>query len=116
VSLVPLLRGETLPAERELYFTRREGGRGHDGKSYECLIRGRWKLMQNDPYRPLELYDLEADPQETTDLAAARAPLVRELAAALQRHVQRGGGVPWQPPPTAAHPVRAPDVSRPSAP
>ena len=116
VSLVPLLRGETLPAERDLYFTRREGGRGHDGKSYECLIRGRWKLMQNDPYRPLELYDLEADPQEMADLAAARAPLVRELAAALQRHVQRGGGVPWQPPPTAAHPVRAPDVSRPSAP
>ena len=67
---MPLLRGETLPAERELYFTRREGGRGHDGKSYECLIRGRWKLMQNDPYRPLELYDLEADPQEMADLFA----------------------------------------------
>lgn len=111
VSLVPLFSGGSLPADRELYFTRREGGRGHDGKSYECLIKGRWKLMQNDPYRPLELYDIEADPQEATDLAASRGPVVRELAAALQRHVQRGGVVPWQPP--AAAPA---DVIRPSAP
>jgi len=108
VSLVPLFDGGGPPAGRELYFTRREGGRRYDGKSYECLIRGRWKLMQNDPYSPLELYDLEADPQETTDLAAARKPLVAELAAALQRHVQRGGGVPWQPAATAAAPASPP--------
>ena len=113
VSLVPLFRGERLQAGRELYFTRREGGRGYDGKSYECLIRGRWKLLQNTPYSPLELYDLEADPRETTDLASGRGPLVAELAAALQRHVQRGGSVPWQPPAAATEPGRPADVSRP---
>jgi arylsulfatase A-like enzyme len=108
-SLVPLFAGGTLPSDRELYFTRREGGRGHDGKSYECLIKGRWKLMQNAPYRPLELYDLDADPRETTDLAASRGPIVKELAVALQRHVQRGGTVAWQSP--AADPAAG--VSRP---
>lgn len=111
VSLVPLFNGGDLPADRELYFTRREGGRGHDGKSYECLIRGRWKLMQNDPYGPLELYDLEADPQEATDLAGAHGPVVTQLAAAVQRHVQRGGAVPWQRPSTAAPPRRPAGVS-----
>jgi arylsulfatase A-like enzyme len=100
VSLLPAMRGDAAAEDgvRELYFTRREGGAAYGGKSYEAIIRGRWKLMQNDPYAPLELYDLAADPQERNDLAASRRDVVRELSAALQRHVRRGGRTPWQPP------------------
>jgi arylsulfatase A-like enzyme len=64
VSLVPLLKGGTIDQPRDLYFVRREGGPAYGGKSYEALIRGDWKLMQNDPYSPLELYNLKNDPQE----------------------------------------------------
>ncbi len=98
VSLLPVLRGGTLPGPRDLYFVRREGGAAYGGKSYEALIRGDWKLMQNDPYSPLELYNLREDPQEKQNRAAAEKKIFTELSAALRAHMQRGGSVPWQPP------------------
>ena len=98
VSLLPLLEGKPLPMRRELYFTRREGGLAYGGKSYEAIISGDWKLLQNDPYSLMELYNLREDPQETINLAASQPKLVSELSAALRAHIQRGGAVPWQKP------------------
>jgi len=102
VSLLPILRGAPSPTEpRELYFVRREGGPAYGGKSYEAIIRGDWKLLQNSPYAALELYNLKDDPQEKRDLFAAQPKIARELQAALRRHVQRGGSTPWQPAPSS---------------
>jgi arylsulfatase A-like enzyme len=99
LSLAGLLRGGPAPAgPRELYFVRREGGLRYGGQSYEAIIRGDWKLLRNDPYSPLELYNLQDDPGETTDLAAKNRAVFNQLATALRGHVQRGGVVPWQPP------------------
>ncbi len=99
VSLMPVLRGAPLPAEpRELYFVRREGGSDYGGKSYEAIIRGDWKLMQNSPYEPLQLYNLKDDPQEQRNVITANPKIARELQDALRRHVQRGGATPWEPP------------------
>lgn len=98
VSLVPLLGGEKITAPRDLYFTRREGGIAYGGKSYEAIIRGDWKLLQNDPYSPLELYHLKDDPFEQHNLAAMNKNVFRELAAALRYHIQCGGETPWQEP------------------
>ena len=102
VSLGPVLRGAALPAEpRELYFVRRDGGADLGGKSHEAIIRGDWKLMQNSPYEPLQLYNLTEDPQEKQNVVATNPRIARELQDALRRHVQRGGATPWQPPPLA---------------
>ena len=98
VSLVPVWKGETITAPRDLYFVRREGGRAYGGRSYEALIRGDWKLLQNDPYGPLELYNLKNDPGETTDLATKAPKVFNELSAALAARIQRGGATPWQKP------------------
>ncbi len=98
VSLVPLFRGDSLTAPRDLYFVRREGGPQYGGKSYEAIIRGDWKLLQNSPYSPLELYNLKDDPQERHNLAATNRKVFNELAAALRVHIQRGGAAPWQSP------------------
>jgi arylsulfatase A-like enzyme len=98
ISLGPILRGGALDAKRHLYFVRREGGLRYGGKSYEAIIRDDWKLLQNDPYSRLELYNLREDPQEQKNLADQNLPAFRELADALRRHIQRGGTVPWQPP------------------
>lgn len=100
VSLVPVLKtGQPAsPAPRELYFVRREGGPAYGGKSYEAIIRGDWKLLQNSPYGPLELYHLGRDPGETDNRFAKEPAVARELQAALRQHIQRGGVVPWQPP------------------
>jgi arylsulfatase A-like enzyme len=103
VSFAPLLLGRTMPAApRDLYFVRREGGSLYGGRSYEALIRGDWKLMQNTPYSPLELYNLKDDPGETTNLVATQKKIVNEMSAALREHIRAGGATAWQPPAAAA--------------
>lgn len=100
VSLVPVLQGKAMPesdSERELYFVRREGNRRYVGMAYHALIRGRWKLMQNDPFSPLELYDLQSDPYEQNDVIGKFPAVVNSMKASLSRHIQRGGRVAWQP-------------------
>ena len=99
VSLLPLLRGEPpASAPRDLYFVRREGGPAYGGKSYEALVRGDWKLLQNSPYGPLELYNLSEDPREERNVIKQNPKIARELEAALRAHIQRGGATPWQKP------------------
>lgn len=99
VSFCPTLLGQSQPeAKRELYFVRREGGPAYCGKTIEGLIRGEWKLVLDSPFAPFELYNLRNDPQESNDLAAKERGVARELTAALRKHIQRGGSVPWQAP------------------
>jgi arylsulfatase A-like enzyme len=96
-SSVSMRPGGTNITPRELYFVRREGG-NYGGKSYEAIIRGDWKLLQNDPFGRLELYNLKDDPQETNNVAGRNRQVFNEHAAALRDHIQRGGVVPWQKP------------------
>lgn len=48
------------------------------------LIEGRWKLIFDAKLGEYQLYDLEMDPGELTDLSMARPELVGELARRLQ--------------------------------
>ena len=101
VSFLPALLGNRQPPpERDLYFVRREGGLAYGGKTIEALIRGQWKILQDNPFTSLELYHLASDPYETTDLAGREPERLKALNAALRLHIQAGGQVPWQ----AAHP------------
>lgn len=98
ISILPTLLGAAGPdAGRELYFVRREGGTAYGGKTIEALIRGDWKLLQDSPFGPRELYNLRDDPRETTNRIAKERRIAAELSAAMSRHIQRGGQVPWQP-------------------
>jgi arylsulfatase A-like enzyme len=99
VSFLPTLEGRPQPPLRaEWFFHRREGGRPYGGKTIDAVIRGDWKLLQNSPFAPQELYNLRDDPREQTNLAAIERDTFNELAAALRRQIQRGGQAPWQPP------------------
>jgi arylsulfatase A-like enzyme len=99
VSLAPILRGEPLKTpNRELYFVRREGGNAYRGEAYHALIRGDWKILQNKPSQPYELYHLKDDPQERNDLSATEARILAELTTSINRHIQRGEVTPWRPP------------------
>ena len=98
-SFLPALRGEAeADGARDYYFVRREGGPLYGGKTIEALRRGDWKIIQDSPFAPLELYNLKDDPAETTNLATKERTMFRDLSAALRRHVQHGGQTPWQPP------------------
>lgn len=45
----------------------------------QAVRMGRWKLVRMRTTVPFELYDLEADPNETTDLASEHPSLVTEM-------------------------------------
>ena len=96
-SFLPTLIGESeSETSRDLYFVRREGGAAYGGKTIEALRRGDWKLLQDNPFAPLELYNLGNDPFEKNDLSATNPMVRNELSAALRLHIQRAGTVPWQ--------------------
>jgi len=99
VSFLPTLRGKTQPPLRkDWFFRRREGGLAFGGKTIEAIRRGDWKLLQNSPFGPMELYNLRQDPLEAHNVIQKERRVYRELAAALRRHIQRAGAVPWQRP------------------
>ncbi|MDA1052752.1 MAG: sulfatase [Planctomycetota bacterium] len=98
-SILPTCLGESQPAEdRDVFFHRREGGEQYGGLTINAMRRGDWKLLQNSPFAPLELYNLNADPREEHDLSKRNRGKFVELSAALRVQIQRGGAVPWQPP------------------
>jgi arylsulfatase A-like enzyme len=79
--LVPLLRGGADDPDRVVVSYTLHGG-------YEiyAVVRGRWKLVVRMPkdgdVSSVRLYDLDADPDEETDLGAAHPERVDQLMAA----------------------------------
>ncbi len=103
-SFLPTLLGKTQDApDRDLFFCRREGGTRYGGKTIEAIRRGDWKLLQNSPWSPQELYNLRDDPLEQNDLAKSNRKQFQELAAALRAQIQVYGRVPWQRPESDRH-------------
>jgi len=96
MSLVPILRGEDAKRPGDLYFVRREGGK-YKGQSYHAVVKDGWKLMQNDPFSPLQLYHLSEDTKEEHDLADKEKAKVTELKALLDKHIAVGAATPWRP-------------------
>jgi arylsulfatase A-like enzyme len=84
--------------DRELYFVRREGGVKYGGKAYHALKLGDWKLLQNTPTQPMELYNLRIDPEEKINVIEENPEIFQKLNNILMRHIQGGGSVPWQKP------------------
>ena len=97
ISFLPTLLGakQEEPA-RDHYFIRREGGPQYGGKTIDAVIHGDWKLLQDSPFAPQELYNLKTDPQETTDLAAKERKIFLELSALMRKQGQRGAVAGWQ--------------------
>jgi arylsulfatase len=83
-SLLPALRGE--PDRPRTLFWEHEGNR--------AVRDGQWKLVGLHG-RPWELYDIEADRSELTDLAARHPDRVRDLAARYDAWAKRCDVLPW---------------------
>jgi arylsulfatase A-like enzyme len=94
-SILPTLLGKSQPdEERFLFWVRREGG-GYGGRAYYAARYGDYKLLQNNPYEPMELYNLKDDPQEQKPLGRNHK-MYRQLFTALRDHIIEAGAVPWQ--------------------
>ncbi len=59
-----------------------------------AVRRGKWKLILPVGGKKPQLYDLDADPRETNDLAASRPALVIDIKALLTRFKRTGRSVP----------------------
>lgn len=98
-SFAQILLAKTDAMEpRDLYFVRREGGPAYGGMAYHALMQGDWKLLQNSPFQPYELYDLSKDPKEQNNLMPSESKRFQQMNAQLMRYIQAGAKVPWQKP------------------
>jgi arylsulfatase A-like enzyme len=94
-SILPTLLGRNQPEEdRFLFWVRREGGR-YGGRAYYAARYGDYKLVQNSPFEPLELYNLKDDPQEQIPLGK-KHKMYQRLFTALRNHIIEAGAVPWE--------------------
>jgi arylsulfatase A-like enzyme len=78
VDLSPVLLGEGSLAERDLYWI------WNTRPNRWALRHGRWKIVRYSATEPStveewQLYDLEADPRETQDVARSRPEVVADL-------------------------------------
>ena len=95
-SILPTLMGkEQAEDNHTLFWVRREGGSQYDGRACYAARQGDFKLLQNSPFEPMELYNLKDDPKEQKPLGR-KHPMYNKLFAALQGHVTQAGAVPWQ--------------------
>ena len=99
ISLLPTFLNLPQPGlDRTLVWVRREGNNRYRGRDYYALRKGDWKLVQNTPFEPYQLYDLNQDPRESQDLALKQPAVYRQLVSQLMLHIQSAGKTPWQRP------------------
>jgi arylsulfatase A-like enzyme len=77
-SMARALRGEPQPGQDFLYWEFHERG-------FQQAVRmGRWKAVRLTKDAPLELYDLETDPREERNVAAAQPAIVSKIESYLK--------------------------------
>ena len=77
-SMARALRGQTQPAHDTFYWEFHERG-------FQQAVRmGKWKAVRLGAGKPLELYDLAADPREAHDVAGENEAVVAQVEAYLK--------------------------------
>jgi len=86
VSLVPLLKGETIPDRPLFWHYPHYGNQG--GEPSSIILEGDWKLIHYHEDGRDELYHLGDDPGEQNDLAAAQPERARAMRGRLDTWLQ----------------------------
>jgi arylsulfatase len=88
VSLVPAFMNKPLKRTDAIYWE-------HHGN--RAVRGGKWKLVANGEASPWELYDMEADRTETTNLAETHPEIVKELNDKWWAWAKRSNVLPMNP-------------------
>ncbi|QHI69183.1 sulfatase [Tichowtungia aerotolerans] len=97
VSLVPLLKGESMPSlsDRPLFWYNVTHGITDEGETFQpvaAVRKGQWRLIKNFE-KPLELYDLSSDAGESNNLAESHPEKAAELEKLLDHWLSDTGVV-----------------------
>ena len=97
ISILPTLEGRAQTTDdRYFWFMEREAN--EKGNKLQTAIRhGNFKLVQNMPAEPYELFDLASDPKETTSLPLS-GDIYKDLYFQMRVHIANAGAVPWNVP------------------
>ncbi len=98
VSLVPLLKGENIPERQLIWHYPHYGNQG--GEPSSIIRKGKWKLIHYYEDDHEELYDLDIDKEEKTNLASGNPEKVNELSTQLFSYLKDVG---------AKYPVKDPE-------
>ncbi|MEN8115493.1 MAG: sulfatase-like hydrolase/transferase [Bacteroidota bacterium] len=95
ISLYRSLKGKSQVTDnRAVYFMRREGGH-YGGLCYYAVRYGQYKLVQNTPFEPMQLFNMETDPKEQIPLSPDSQKF-KEMRNRLSQHIREAGKIPWQ--------------------
>jgi len=95
ISLYRTLMGNSQVTDnRVVYFMRREGG-NYGGLCYYAVRQGQYKLVQNTPFEPFQLFNLDTDSREQIPLLPSSEKF-SELRYRLSQHIREAGKIPWQ--------------------
>jgi len=86
ISLLPAFKGDAIKRESPIFWE-------HEGNW--AIRDGKWKLVCDGPGGPWELYDLEADRTELSNLAQENPQKVTELVNKWKAWAQRANVLPW---------------------
>lgn len=96
-SLLPILTGEKFEQERPLYWEFYEG----EGAPKQATRDGNWKLIRNHftklGKQTLELFDLESDLKETTNVANEHPAIVQEMIHLLDQEHEDYANIDFDP-------------------
>ena len=96
ISILPDILGTgKVDPVRPLIWVRREGGMKYAGRVYYAIRKGNWKLLQNTPFEPMQLFNLADDPMEQSPVTNKPA-IANELTHTLRKHINASGQIPWQ--------------------
>jgi arylsulfatase A-like enzyme len=82
LSLVPLLKGQSLPARPLFWHYPHYGNQG--GEPSSIITRGKWKLIQYLEDQRYELYDIEGDISETNNVIDQHPEIQESLGRELK--------------------------------
>jgi arylsulfatase len=86
VSLRPAFAGQAVERKEPIFFE-------HEGN--RAVRDGRWKLVAKGPAGKWELYDMQVDRTELSDLAAQQPDRVETMTRQWERWAGRAGILPW---------------------